>query len=307
MVKRLIFIVSLVLLFSGCSSLKQPEPVSYVDLSKLESLPTPARGQVPLRVAVAAVISPQGTVESYADFISYLSEATGRPVELEQRRTYLEVNEMLELGEIDLAVVCTGAYILGKDDFSMELLVAPQVNGETVYYSVLIVPIDSQAQDITDLQGKVFAFTDPISLTGRLYPTSIVQELGYQPEEYFGKVFFTYSHDEAIYAVANNIADGANVDSLVYEYAVSRDPSLLEKTKIIHTSQPFGIPPVVVNPDIRPQVKQDLQDLFLNMKYDVLGQKALFSLGTDEFVLIEDEVYDDARELIFNTYINDNP
>ena len=304
---KIFFLLTLMLLVSACSPAAQTEPVAYIDLDNLQTLPTPQQSGVSLRVAVAAVISPQGTVESYSALIDYLSEKTGRPVELVQRRTYMEINNLIERGEVDVAFVCTSAYIVGKEDFDMELLVAPQVNGQTVYHSLLIVPADSTAKDIADLKGKVFAFTDPISLSGRAYPTSVVQQLGSTPEEFFSRTFFTYSHDEAIYAVANHLADGANVDSLVYEFAVARDPSLAEKTKVIHKSQAFGIPPVVVNPNIRPQVKDALQTLLLEMVNDPDGQFALQSIGVDKFVVISDNAYDSVRSLLEDVTLPEGP
>jgi len=288
----------LLIMVSACSPGQQTEPTAYVDLNNLQPLPTPSQDGVPLRVAVAAVISPKGTVESYSALMDYLSEKTGRPVELVQRRTYLEINDLVERGEVDMAFVCTSAYVAGQSEFGMQLLVAPQVNGETVYHSYLIVPSDSSVKDMADLKGKVFAFTDPISLTGRAYPTYLVEQLGSTPEEFFGRTFFTYSHDEAIYAVANHLADGAAVDSLVYDFAISRDPSLAEKTQIIHTSPAFGIPPVVISPDVRPQVAAELQTLLLEMSSDPNGQAALKSIGIDRFVMIEDSAYDNVRSLL---------
>jgi phosphonate transport system substrate-binding protein len=230
--------------------------------------------------------------------MDYLSEKTARPVELVQRRTYLEINDLVERGEVDMAFVCTSAYIAGQSEFGMQLLVAPQVNGETVYHSYLIVPSDSPAKDMADLKGKVFAFTDPISLSGRAYPTYLVEQLGNTPDSFFSRTFFTYSHDEAIYAVANHLADGAAVDSLVYEFAVSRDSSLAQKTRIVHSSPAFGIPPVVVGPNVRPQVVAELQTLLLEMSNDPNGQAALKSIGIDRFVLIEDSAYDNVRSLL---------
>jgi phosphonate transport system substrate-binding protein len=189
----------------------------------------------------------------------------------------------------------------------MQLLVAPQVNNETVYHSYLIVPFDSSAKDMADLKGKVFAFTDPISLTGRAYPTYLVEQLGSTPDSFFGRTFFTYSHDEAIYAVANHLADGAAVDSLVYDFAISRDESLNQKTRIIHTSPAFGIPPVVISPDVRPQVAAELQTLLLEMSNDPNGQAALKSIGIDRFVLIEDSAYDNVRSLLGDVTLPELP
>jgi phosphonate transport system substrate-binding protein len=279
-------------------NLVQAEELPYVDLSQREPLPAVAQAEViPLRLAVAAVISPQGTFESYSALAAYLSEKLGRPVELVQRRTYAEVNDLIENGEVDVAFVCTSAYVIGQRDFGMELLAAPQVNGKITYQSWLITPVESAAQNLSDLAGKTFAFTDPWSNSGRMYPTAMVKKLGETPETFFGRTFFTYSHDDAIRAVANGVADGAAVDSLVYQYAVARQPELGQKTKIIHRSPNFGIPPVVTSPHLRPQIRAELQNILLNMAADPAGQAALDILDIDRFVLVGDHLYDSVREL----------
>lgn len=297
--RYLSFVLSLLLLVS-CAA--PPEPSApVIHLSDLEPLPAnPSDDVVPLRVAVSAVISPKGTAESYQFLLDYLSLKLDRPVELVQRRTYSEVNELVESGYVDVAFVCTSAYVDGNEKFGMELLAAPQVNGETVYYSLLIVPRDSPAQtrSVADLRGKVFAFTDPMSNTGRVYPTYLVQQLGSAPEEFFARTFFTYSHDDAIRAVADGLADGAAVDSLVYDFAIARDPVLGEKIRVIHRSPPFGIPPVVVSPNVRPQLKAELQSILLGMADDLQGQKGLQAVSVDKFVLIDDSAYDSARDLL---------
>jgi len=296
--RPLIPLIIILLLLPGCAS--PPESTApLVNLSDLQPLPASSAGEVvPLRVAVAAVISPKGTAESYQPLLDYLSDKLDRPVELVQRRTYAEVNDLIESGFVDVAFVCTSAYVDGREKFGMELLAAPQVNGEAVYYSLLIVPKDSAAQSMADLRDKVFAFTDPMSNTGKLYPTYLVQQLGSAPDQFFARTFFTYSHDDAIRAVADGLADGAAVDSLVYDFAVARDPSLAERVRIIHRSPPFGIPPVVVGPGIRPQLKAELQSVLLNMDDDAEGRKGLEAIGAERFVLIDDSAYASVRDLV---------
>lgn len=284
------------LMVMACTSATAPNVIRLADLQ-----PLPANVQtdvVPLRVAVAAVISPKGTAESYRPLLDYLSAQLQRPVELVQRRTYAEVNDLLELGDVDVAFVCTSAYIVGHAEFNMTLLAAPQVNGETDYHSLLIVPVASRAQSLTDLRGKTFAFTDPMSNSGRVYPTFLVKQLGGTPETFFARTFYTYSHDEALRAVADGLADGAAVDSLVYDLALQRDPTLADQVRVIHTSPPFGIPPVVVSPNMRPQVYAELQTLLLNLDDSADGQTALQALGVERFVVIDDSAYDSARALI---------
>lgn len=288
--------VLLILWVVGCGTVPA-EPV--IHLSALSPLPAnPVSNVIPLRVSVAAVISPRGTAENYQALLSYLSAKLNRPTELVQRRTYAETNDLVERGFVDLAFVCTSAYVAGHDQFGMALLVAPQVNGSPVYQSLLLVSKSSTAQSMADLRSKVFAFTDPMSNTGRVYPTYLIQQLGSTPDQFFARTFFTYSHDDAIRAVAEGLADGAAVDSLVYDFALERNPALNEKIRIIHRSPLFGIPPVVVSPNIRPQLRAELQSLLLNMVNDPEGQRALQALGVERFVVIEDSAYRSARTLL---------
>lgn len=274
-------------------------PLPHVDLTQRSPLPAVADTEiVPLRIAVAAIISPQGTTESYTEFANYLGEALGRPVELVQRRTYAEVNALVAADAVDLAFVCTNAYVDGHDRFGMELLAAPQIQGEAVYYSDLIVPATSTAQTLADLRGKTFAFTDPMSFSGRVYPTYLVQQLGATPETFFRRTFFTYSHDRAIEAVAAGVADGAAVDSLVLDYALTRKPALREYLRVIHRSPAFGIPPVVTPPGLPPRQKRQLQDLLLTMDQDPVGRVVLAHLGIDRFQPMADQAYATVRQLV---------
>jgi phosphonate transport system substrate-binding protein len=87
-----------------------------------------------------------------------------------QRGTYAEINELIRTGGADVAFVCGGAHVDGQHEFGMKLLVAPQMRGETMYFSYIIVPRDSNAQSLTNLRGKRFAFSDPLSNSGYLAP-----------------------------------------------------------------------------------------------------------------------------------------
>lgn len=284
------------LVLAGCGS-AHSEPLPTVRLNYLSPLPTVSTRVAPLRVAVAAMISPQGTVASYKPLLTYLSAQLGRPVELVQRRTYAEVNDLIRRNEVDLAFVCTRAYVQGRREFGMQLLVIPQVHGQTVYFSKVIVRADYPAQRFEDLRGAVFAFTDPLSNTGHLYPSVLVKRLGETPQTFFRRIFFTYSHDNAIRAVAEGVADAAAVDSLVLDYALKREPALQERLRVIHISPPFGIPPVVVGPGIRPQTRARLQQILLRMGDDPQGRRALQALEVDRFVPGRDEAYDRVRAL----------
>ncbi len=298
--KRIFFAIMLSFIVASCGvpALNSSQDVRYVNLNDLQPLPGPEDGDIqPLRVAISAVISPQGSAESYAPLLAYLEASFERPVEAIQRRTYMEVNELIEGDEVDLAFVCTSQYLVGSRDFGMRLLAAPQVNGEAAYRAQIIVPVGSTAESLDDLRWKFFAFTDPISFTGRLYPTYLLLEMGETPDIFFSHTIFSYSHDDAIRAVANGVVDGASVDKLVLDFARRREPDLTNRIRVIHTSEPFGMPPVVVGPHIRPQLQAQLQEFLLNLHRTPEGRAALQSLDYDKFVLISPGAYLSAEKI----------
>ncbi|MBU1660271.1 MAG: hypothetical protein KKD28_02220 [Chloroflexi bacterium] len=57
--------------------------------------PTPSGDKAPLRIAVAAMISPKETFGYYRDLLDYIGLKMGRSVDLVQRDTYAEVNRLV--------------------------------------------------------------------------------------------------------------------------------------------------------------------------------------------------------------------
>lgn len=248
-----------------------------------------------LRLAVAPVYSPRRTFQVYRDLAAYLGRAAGLAPEMVAGRTYAEINDLVRTGGVTLAVVCTLAYVEGQQDFGMEALAIPVVGGTTVYYSYLIVPRDSAVRRFEDLREGTFAFSDPLSNSGRLAPVHRLLEMGETPESFFRRYIFTYSHDNSIQAVARRVVDGAAVDSLVYDYVAAEDPAVAAATRIVARWGPYGINPVVVHPRLAPALKQRLRDAFLTMHADPAGRQLLARLRVDRFVAPDDHLYDSVR------------
>ncbi len=251
-----------------------------------------------LKIGVAAMISPKETSRYYTDMINYVGEKVGKKVEIIQRENYSEMDSLLEKGEVDVAFICAGPYVKDHEKFGVELLVAPQSYGKPFYHAYIIVPADSSASSLADLKGKRFAFTDPKSNTGKLVPTfMIAKKFNMTPEKFFSQVIYTRSHDRSIEAVAKKLVDGASVDSLIYDYAVRKNPVYTSLTKIIEKSPPYGIPPVVVTKKTDRNLKEKLKKAFLNMHKDPKGKAILDGIMVDRFIIPKDSDYDSVREM----------
>lgn len=286
--------LAILLLLPGCHK-EEPLQVSLRDRQAVETAPAPSDKD--LTVCIGAMITPQEGYGYYRQLIDYLSVRLKLNITPIDPGNYTETNRLLATGEADFAFVCGGPYVSGHKTFGLELLVAPVVKGETVYYAYLIVPADSPARSLADLRGKTFAFTDPQSNSGKLVPTAMLARIGETPERYFGATTYTYGHDRSIQAVADHLVDGASVDSLIWEYLEVTRPTLTAKTRIIERSEPYGIPPIVVSPHLSPQLRQQLQQILLNMHEDSQGAEILKKMNIDRFVVIADSAYDGIRRL----------
>jgi phosphonate transport system substrate-binding protein len=252
----------------------------------------------PVKIGLAAMISPKETVRYYKDMLDYVGQKIGRPVEMVQKPTYDDMDAALERRELDFAFVCAGPYVRDRAKFGAELLVAPQSYGQPFYFAYIIVPVDSPAKSLADLAGKRFAFTDPKSNTGRLVPTFIVSKrFKKPPDAFFAKVSFTYSHDKSIESVAKKLVDGAAVDSLIYDYLAAKSPTYTRLTRVLEKSPPYGIPPVVVNKGVDRALAAKVRDVFLSMHSDPKGKAILANIMVDRFIVPKDRDYDSVREM----------
>lgn len=271
-------------------------------LFKEPEIPTATNGLLPpvdnvLRLAVAPVLSPVQNLAMYQEFLDYLGAKLERPVQMVQGKTYAEINELVRTGAVTLAIVCTNPYLDGREEFGMEALVVPEVQKSTFYYSLLIVPQDSGVTSLSGLRGGTFAYTDPLSNSGRLAPLYQLALKGENPETFFRRYVFTYAHDNSIRLVAQGAVDGAAVDSLVYDYLSVTDPQLIAKVRVVEKWGPFGNSPIVVNPRLDPDLKARLQSVLLDMDADARGREILSKMMIDRFVVPNDSIYDSVRQM----------
>ncbi len=276
---------------------KTPIKIDFQDVVSRDQQEEVKEKHQALRIAVAAMISPESTYKYYVDLLELIAERLGSEVDFVQKRTYVQINEMLKKRELDFAFVCSGAYVMGKADFGMEIIAVPVSQGEKVYQSYVIVHKDSVIQSFDQLRDKIFAFTDPHSNTGYLVPTYLLARRNETQGSFFKKTFFTHNHDNSIKAVAEGLADGASVHSLIWDFMNRVDPALTSRTSIIKKSPPYGMPPIVVHPSMEEEKKEKLRTLFFTLHEDPEGAKVLNPLHIDRFEPGNDADYTTIREM----------
>lgn len=141
-----------------------------------------------------------------------LTAAFGLPVKLYESSDYNGVIQAISSGQVDIAQIAGGGY--ANVDAQVGSLVAPiltprQAEGETGYYSALVVRANSPIRSLADMKGKSLGYVDFNSTSGYLVPRAKFREQGLDPDTYFGKTSFAGGQTQAVMALANGQFEAA--------------------------------------------------------------------------------------------------
>jgi phosphonate transport system substrate-binding protein len=222
---------------------------------------------------------------------AYLSDRLGVQVLFVQRGSYREIVELIRSEKIDFAWLCGFPYVKFRRD--MRLLAVPLYHGNPLYQSYFIVPAsDTSTSSLLELGGKMFAYSDPDSNSGYLYPQYQLLRAGENPTTFFSRSFFTWSHRKVIEAVGVGLAQGGSVDGYVWDMLVTVHPELTAATRVVSRSPELGYPPFVARNRIPPDTFRKMQGVLLTMAQDVQGAELLKVLHLDGFIAGNDKLYD---------------
>jgi len=253
------------------------------------------QGSAPLRLGLTPVFLVQ-RARLLEQWRGYLGNAIGRPVEFVLRGSYQEITTLLLSGRVDAAWICEYPFV--RHDDALRLLAAPIYRGEPNYRAYLIVPRDDDTTDwIEDLSGRLFAFSDPDSLSGYKLPRYWLREGGRDPDAFFARSILTWSHRNSIRAVADRLVDGASVDGYVWDMLERISPEVTARTRVVLRSRPYGFPPIVTPAGLSLRTSHRLREAFLAMADEPDGQLILEALGLDGFAAVEPSLYDDVRAI----------
>ena len=200
---------------------------------------------------------------------SALATATGLRWKVIVPTSYAAQIESMCAGQTDIAAIAPLAMTLMLDKGCGTPILGALRKDEkgqlaTTYNAQILVQTASGITDLNGLKGKKFAFVDPISASGYLFPSLLVKnKTGLEPKAFFGSTIFAGGHDKAALAVYSGQVDGAATFNDVRTNA-GMPADILTKTKVIDAAGPIpndGVAVVKVFPaDLRTQITKALID-----------------------------------------------
>ena len=206
---------------------------------------------------------------------------------------YNGVIEALRSKKLDIAFLGPFSYVLATTVADVEAfaLLETQRQGAT-YRSVIIARKDHGIHNLKDLSGKTFAFVDPGSTSGFLFPKAGLIKAGYDPNTYFSRVIFSGGHDASAIAVQNGKVDAAAIADALLETAYSRGMMKQDEVAVIWTSEAIPGAPMVYRRDLPEKLKAKIRTAFGQIHDVPWGSKSTIK----RWVPAKDADYDVIRE-----------
>lgn len=261
--------------------------------------------------AIIPAENASGVTERYAPFVAYLAKELGTKVTLRIANDYAAIIEGQRAGNIHIASYGPSSFARARmtgakvDAFAIET----NLDGTKGYHSVFYVKKDSPFQKVDDLKGKNLGLVDPNSTSGNNVPRFALNGMGIQPDQFFSKVVYTGSHENAIIALQQG-----TVDMAANWWNDEQESNLLrmerkgmvkaDDFRIIFKSEQIVNSPMAYLSDMPDDLKTKIRDAVLNITTrDKAAFDKIYEGKQGPLVAVDNKAYDPIIEL--NKFVDD--
>jgi phosphate/phosphite/phosphonate ABC transporter binding protein len=270
----------------------------------------------PINMAFVPSASSAKVLASGKPLADLLTKITGYSFNVSVPTSYAAVIEAMGSNNVDVAWLAPFSYALANQKYGSQVILSTVRKGALTYPSVFITS-DPSVKTLADLKGKKFAFVDPASASGYLYPVAFLKSQGLvtgsppNTDAFFGSgnTIFAGGHDKVATAVYNGqVAAGAlfggpldpatgnptDARSLI----ASAHPDVYSKVRIIGETQQIPNDTVSVRKGLDAAMVKQIQNGLLNLTNNVDGRKLLYDLyQIDDLAPVSDSFYDPLRQV----------
>ena len=258
-------------------------------------LPAQATGKV-VRIGLTPVFL-DDQISFTTRWRTWFESRLGQPVSFVQRGNYREIIDQLLAGKIDYAWLCGYPYVRHQKE--LRLVAVPVWQSQPLYQSYLITSTQApHIKNLQDLRNRIFAYSDPDSNSGYLYPQFKLRSAGENPSSFFSRTFFTWAHRTVVQAVSDGLADGGAVDGYVWEMLAKYRPESVKGTRIIDKSPMLGFPPVVARAALPAGEIKRMRAALIDMAVDGQGSELLEKLGLEGFMPGDPALYEGIARMV---------
>ena len=251
-----------------------------------------------LNVGLVPAEDPRLIVNDNQALLDHLRNALHMEVKPFVATDYNGVIEALRAKKLDIALLGPFSYVLAAAVANVEAFAVPETEKQGASYRALIVARkDHNIGSLKDLSGKTFAFVDPSSTSGHLFPKAALIKAGYDPDRYFSRVIFSGGHDASAIAVQNGKVDAAAIADVLLETAYQRGVLKREEVIVVWTSEPIPGAPFAYRRDLPEDLKAKVRAAIFEIRDMPWGKHSVIKRWEPTSDAAYDVVRDTAKLL----------
>ncbi len=252
-----------------------------------------------LRVGLIPNIAPEEQRAKYEPLARYFQDRLGVKVELFVATNYAGTVRALEAGQLELAYLGGLTYVQARQRTKIEPLVTEvdRETGEREYLSQIVTKPDSGVTKLEELAGKDFAFGDPSSTSGSLYPRAMLVDAKFNCSANtlescppLKRVLYTGGHDAAAQAVAKGQVAAAGIEARIL-HRLQKEGKVPAELKVLAERKVMGYPwvsPSSLDQGFRRRLVEAFQDIQDPKLLDLMRAKSYVPVTADDYKEVDE-------------------
>jgi phosphonate transport system substrate-binding protein len=269
--------------------------VALTSFAALLPLWAQAQGKDPsrLRVALLPDENAASIIQNAQPLKRYLEQTLKKDVEITVTTDYSSMIEAMRFGRIEVAYFGPFSYVLAKSKApTIEPFAVGVERGSPTYQSVLIATAGGPVKTLADVRGKPFGFGDQASTSSHLAPRAhLLKKYQLDGEKDYRPVHLG-THGAVARAVQAGQVPAGALSKPILDNLIARGTVDASKIVQLDLSAPIPNYPIVMQADLKPELKQAIRAAFLDMK----DAEVLKAFRVQGFAATDDAAYDVLRE-----------
>jgi len=241
-------------------------------------------------------------VPIYQKVGNLIGDKLGCKVEVFVATSYNAEIEAMRNGKLEIGEFGPLGYVLAHQVAKAEAVAAfGAADGKpNTYWASLVTYPASGIKTVAEIKGHSFAFSDPASTSGHLFPAYGLRKAGLDPDKDV-RAIFAGSHTSSLEALYNHKVDAGELNSEQLESATQRGHYKGGDLVFLWKLDPIPTDPFTVRGDLpvafKARVTEVLQNLDLSA-LDPADRKIMVGAGITRLVPQTDRAYDGIRDLV---------
>lgn len=259
----------------------------------------------PVRLALVPGQDSAVLMENGKILEKWILQQSGVHVRVQVPVSFVAVVEAMGSERVDVAILNPFGYILAHEKYGATAKLMG-VNGEYSQYWGQIITANPNIKKLQDLNGKKFAFVDPVSTSGYILAAKLIQDEKIKLSE----TIFAGKHDSVVTMVYQGRVDAGATYNTPSENGVPQDarrlvteqfPDVYEKVRILAKTGPIPSEPVVYRKSFPPELEKKISLALKSFSSTPEGGVALKKLyHLTGFKDCSDKDYDSARQILLD-------